>query len=107
MSRNPRFLVNAAKVSILTNLLGVYIRNYRKVEPKNLRSVVSLLNTDLRSWIGGGSVGRTYCGGLLKLEPRELESLPISSPVIKSARVLVPSLETLFEQGKEAKTHAS
>jgi predicted RNA methylase len=72
----PHFALNEAGVLHLTNILGG-----RFLSPiKNIRRqkmIIDLLNGQASRWIEIDKAGREYKGGLRKIEPRELSSLPV------------------------------
>jgi adenine-specific DNA-methyltransferase len=76
----PRFTLNGAQVLHLTNILGG-----RFVPPikdaTRQRKVLDLLNEQGRRWIEQDDAGREYKGGLRKIEPRELSTLTVESPL--------------------------
>lgn len=78
----PRFFFNKAHVYHLTNLLGVY---FKRSSPsvRKIANVGDLLNTELAHWFDQGLIGRKYAGGLVKLEPHDLEKMPISRNILK------------------------
>ena len=80
-------MYNEARMLILTNLLGVHVRFDRKVPPQEMPRIAELLTEDVRNWVEGESVGRIYAGGLLKLEPKELERMPISRATQQTLRL--------------------
>jgi tRNA1(Val) A37 N6-methylase TrmN6 len=80
----PRFIYNKDKFPILTNLLGVYVKSLAdgtKDTDEKLIQLSKSLNADVRRAMkkNEGSYVRRYSGGLLKLEPSDIENMPISS----------------------------
>jgi hypothetical protein len=73
--RPPRFVVNSCGARHLNIAHGLYPR--QPLSAQALSDVVSYLNGNVCS-----TAGRTYAGGLLKFEPKEVERLPI--PVFPS-----------------------
>lgn len=72
--RNARFIRNEAGVVPLTGFLCVYPKSGA---PAFLSALWDLLNAaDLHARLR--SVGKTYGGGAVKVEPRSLEALPLS-----------------------------
>ena len=72
----PRLIANEAGVQILNSVFGVkFIANRRTIGMK-LLPVAALNSVTL---LGAEVVGRSYGGGLLKLEPREADRLPVPS----------------------------
>jgi len=74
--KNPRFIQNRATVLVTNNLHGVYPKDPALQQPDRLEALLAYLNSSFahRSL---PHVGRTYGGGLLKLEPKEVEALPV------------------------------
>ncbi len=78
----PLFIANKARVYNLTNMLGVYFENYSIPTENQLETFVSLLNVSLEEWFNHAIVGRRYKGGIVKLEPKDLEKMPIPEAAI-------------------------
>ena len=78
---SPRFILNTAGVFNLTNMLGGRFRPMA-LDARISRDVVAELTCLARSWFEGGNVGREYRDGLRKIEPRELQELPLSDLII-------------------------
>lgn len=85
----PRLITNEAKASILNSLYGVKLHSTRRKIGMALLPLACLNSVTL---LGAEVVGRSYGGGLLKLEPREADKLP------------VPSLETLCAREAELRS---
>jgi methylase of polypeptide subunit release factors len=68
--RAPAFVLNTAKARHLNIAHGLYPR-----EPLSEKTLAAIL-TWLRRHVGT-SGGRTYAGGLVKFEPKEIERIPI------------------------------
>ena len=72
----PRLLANEARVHILNSVYGVTLRpGLRRLG----RELLPLAFLNSLSLLGAEMVGRSYGGGLLKLEPREADLLPVPS----------------------------
>ena len=74
---HPRLLANTAGVRVLNSVYGVSLRPELRrlgcdVLPIGFLNSVTLLGAEM--------VGRSYGGGLLKLEPKEADRLPVPSP---------------------------
>jgi len=73
----PRLCTNRARVHHLNSVHGVYIR-------PGVRSLamdyLPLSSINSMTLVGAETVGRAYGGGMLKIEPREADRLPMPSP---------------------------
>lgn len=75
MSHNfPRLIANRARASFLNSMHGVRMRD--GVSPQ-LVEALPFVALNSVTMLGAEVVGRSYGGGILKLEPREAASLPI------------------------------
>ena len=72
----PRLIANDARVAILNSIYGVVIHPGLKKLGRELLPIACLNSVTL---LGAEMVGRAYGGGLLKLEPREADLLPVPS----------------------------
>lgn len=80
----PRLTTNAAAVPHLNSVHGVYLDPELRSLGRELLPLASLNSMTL---LGAELVGRAYGGGMLKLEPREADLLPVPSPtVLREAR---------------------
>lgn len=98
----PRLITNSAKVSILNSLYGVRLTEDRKRCGRSLLPIACLNSVTL---LGAEVVGRAYGGGLLKLEPREADQLPVPSLRVLSENseallAIKPQLGTALRNGK-------
>ncbi|MCG5432968.1 N-6 DNA methylase [Mycobacterium sp. MYCO198283] len=75
----PRLTTNAAAAVHLNSVHGVYLRAAHAAWGRALLPVASLNSVTL---LGAELVGRAYGGGLLKLEPREADLLPVPAPAV-------------------------
>ncbi|HET9653811.1 MAG TPA: N-6 DNA methylase [Kineosporiaceae bacterium] len=73
----PRLTANPARVHHLNSVHGLYLRAGLRRTGAALLPVASLNSVTL---LGAETVGRAYGGGMLKLEPREADLLPVPSP---------------------------
>jgi adenine-specific DNA-methyltransferase len=78
----PRLTGNPARVYHLNSVHGVYLRAGLRRTGAQLLPVASLNSVTL---LGAETVGRAYGGGMLKLEPREADLLPVPSPAAVTA----------------------
>lgn len=86
----PRLATNRAKAHHLNSVHGVYLRDEVRTLGKDLLALASLNSVTL---LGAETVGRAYGGGMLKIEPREADLLPLPSPAI--AESMAPILREL------------
>jgi hypothetical protein len=73
----PRLTSNPARVHHLNSVHGVYLRTGLRRTGAQLLPLASLTSVTL---LGAETVGRAYGGGMLKLEPREADLLPVPAP---------------------------
>nr|WP_324674452.1 N-6 DNA methylase [Mycobacterium sp. 663a-19] len=79
----PRLSTNVARALHLNSVHGVYLHKGRRHLGKRLLPLASLTSMTL---LGAETVGRAYGGGMLKLEPREADRLPVPAPpIVESA----------------------
>lgn len=98
----PRLSTNRAKAHHLNSVHGVYLRSGLKTLGQDLLPLGSLSSMTL---LGAETVGRAYGGGMLKLEPREADRLPVPSPaLLEAARTQLstirPQVARLLRSGK-------
>jgi hypothetical protein len=74
--RYPRLIANAAKVTFVNSMHGVRLANDA---PRISRDALPLLSLNSVTMLGAELYGRSYGGGILKMEPREASSLPVPS----------------------------
>jgi hypothetical protein len=75
----PRLVTNAAGVYHLNSVHGVYLDSGLSDLGRRLLPLASLNSMTL---LGAETVGRAYGGGMLKLEPREADLLPVPCPAL-------------------------
>ncbi len=73
----PRLTTNTARARHLNSVHGVYLRPETRELGRRLLPLASLNSATL---LGAEIVGRAYGGGMLKIEPREADLLPVPSP---------------------------
>lgn len=86
----PRLVTNAARVRHLNSIYGVALRDGLRKLGRDLLPLASLNSVTL---LGAEVVGRSYGGGLLKLEPKEADRLPVPSAAV--LRAVGPELRAL------------
>lgn len=98
----PRITTNKAKVHHLNSVHGVYLHDEHSELGRDLLPLAALTSMTL---VGAETVGRAYGGGMLKIEPREADRLPVPSPeVVAAARealvALRPQLGSRLRYGR-------
>ncbi len=78
----PRLTTNTVGVRHLNSVHGVYLRPELRALGRELLPLASLNSLTL---LGAELVGRAYGGGMLKLEPREADQLPVPTPELVAA----------------------
>lgn len=93
MSHNyPRLIGNPAKAAFLNSMHGVRLK---AGTPKDAAVALPFMCLNSVTMLGAEVNGRSYGGGILKMEPREAASLPLPSP------------EVMERAWKELKPHKS
>lgn len=98
----PRLTTNTAKAHHLNSVHGVYLKKEASATGRELLPLASLNSMTL---LGAETVGRSYGGGILKLEPREADHLPVPSlALVQRARnklaLLRPQVSTLLRNSR-------
>ncbi|MGW4215372.1 HsdM family class I SAM-dependent methyltransferase [Lentzea sp. NPDC004789] len=78
----PRLCTNQAKVQNLNSVHGIYLHSGMQQIGRELLSLASLNSMTL---LGAETVGRAYGGGMLKIEPKEADRLPMPSKILIAA----------------------
>lgn len=73
----PRITTNRTRVHHVNSVHGIYLHADARGDGKNYLPIASLNSVTL---LGAETVGRAYGGGMLKIEPREADHLPVPSP---------------------------
>jgi adenine-specific DNA-methyltransferase len=78
----PRLTTNAAHAGHLNSVHGVYLAQELRALGADLLPLASLTSMTL---VGAETVGRAYGGGMLKIEPKEADRLPVPAPAVIAA----------------------
>lgn len=97
--RFPRLITNVAGVGFLNSMHGVELTNHRRVG----KAALPFAAMNSLSQLVAETIGRSYGGGILKLEPREASQLPVPRPDLlqrlHDSRSRFDSLERNFRAG--------
>ncbi|WP_166375998.1 N-6 DNA methylase [Aeromicrobium phragmitis] len=102
MSHNyPRLIANTAKAGFLNSMHGVTLKDS---VPREAAAALPFMCLNSVTMLGAEVNGRSYGGGILKMEPREAASLPLPGPeVMESAweqlKPLKPQLDRQLRNG--------
>jgi adenine-specific DNA-methyltransferase len=99
--RYPRLLSNSAKATFVNSMHGVRLREGM---PRESSVALPLLAFNAVTMLGAEIHGRSYGGGILKMEPSEAAMLPVPAPeaLVEAWRRLRPDrarLERQLQQG--------
>jgi adenine-specific DNA-methyltransferase len=75
--RYPRLIENTAETTFVNSMHGLRLTTDA---PDISREALPLLALNSASMLGAEVMGRSYGGGILKMEPREAAALPVPSP---------------------------
>lgn len=95
--RYPRLISNSAGVSFVNSMHGVRLR---RSAPRTAKTALPLLLLNSVTMLGAEVLGRSYGGGILKMEPREAAQLPMpcTSALEEAWHNLKPEREQLDRQ---------
>lgn len=98
----PRLTTNTAGAHHLNSVHGVYLNEQLQDIGRELLPIASLNSVTL---LNAEMVGRSYGGGILKLEPREADVWAMPSPEHLQAhaeqlRLIMPGVAKLLQQGE-------
>jgi hypothetical protein len=75
--RYPRLITNGARTTVLNSMHGIRLN---KAECRDAKEALPLLAINSVTMLGAEVFGRSYGGGILKMEPREAAGLPVPAP---------------------------
>ncbi|HUZ88303.1 MAG TPA: N-6 DNA methylase [Candidatus Acidoferrales bacterium] len=101
--RYPRLITNTAGVTFVNSMHGVRLKPGTKIA----KQALPLLAMNSVTMLGAEIFGRSYGGGILKMEPREAAKLPLPAPAYLAAawerlRRDRPKLESELRAGRWA-----
>lgn len=97
----PRLSTNRAGVRHLNSVHGVYLHERLRQLGQDLLALASVNSLTL---LAAETVGRAYGGGMLKIEPREADRLPVPAPALlefnrTELTAVRPDVEELLRAG--------
>lgn len=107
MSRDgTRFIRNETSARNLSNLHGMYIDV--EMNESQMRALLAYLNSEFASEVVRRS-GRTYSSGMDKIEPNEMESVPVLDPRgldVETVRMLATAFDELQAAARDCERSA-
>jgi hypothetical protein len=100
--RFPRLVANRARVSFVNSMHGV---RFRKELPGLVKAALPILSLNSVTMLGAEIYGRSYGGGILKMEPREAANLPVPKldVLARAWQTLEPEREVLDRQLRDGR----
>jgi hypothetical protein len=100
--RYPRLITNGARTTFVNSMHGVRLNDD---SPTEACEALPLLALNSATMLGAEVMGRSYGGGILKMEPREAASLPVPGPdaLLGAWRTLSsqsPNLDAALKRGE-------
>ena len=100
--RYPRLIANQAKVTFVNSMHGIRLH---EAAPKDTAAALPLLCLNSVTMLGAEVHGRSYGGGILKMEPREAAALPLPNAEAMATawaelKPIKTRLETQLKSGK-------
>jgi adenine-specific DNA-methyltransferase len=100
--RFPRLITNSAEATVLNSMHALHLKGDNKLL---VRESLPLLALNSATFLAAELLGRSYGGGILKMEPREAASLPVPTfPQLRKAWQTLsdakPELDCILRQGE-------